>query len=188
MNLNALLTGAEPPPPGVEVCRVRAWPSVVVTLLLIALGAWAYDYAFSGQMRSMRAKTVLGLIGWPFIVAWWAWHSFTAFRLRRRGCFGWALSDTHFGYVGTAGIPMGPWPLAAITSVTLRKPRGAGALIEIDVDGSVQHRVPKGLLNLYQLSGDELGLLVIRPSSSKALFRALAARLRAVNPKAQILD
>jgi hypothetical protein len=186
--LLAMLMGKDPAVPGVEVRRCKVWPSLVVLIVLVAFGAWAYDYFFSGRATRISGKAVLGLLAWPFICVYWGWNVVRGLRFRSKGQFGWVLSDTHFLFVPPGGSTLGQLPLTAIAGLSLRNPPQVGAVLELTISGSVAGQPAQISTVLSSLGGEQLGLLALRPSNSKALFRALRPKLQAANPSASIED
>lgn len=177
-------------PPGVVIRRCRVWVVVLVTLVLLALAAWAYQAVFSGSVTHVRGKTVIGLLVLPFVILWWAWNAVRALRFRRQGTFGWAVSDTHFLYVPPTGPKLGPIALTDITGLSLVKRPGPGLVVELTmaVRGEGAERPAQLHVVLRALGEEEIGLWAMRPSSSKELFSALQPKLAAKNPAAKIED
>ncbi len=188
MDLLAIIADKEPAPAGVAVRRCKVLPSIVITLALLAVCAWSYDYALNGQTRRLTGKGVLGLIAFPFIVVWWGWNSVRAVRFRSRGQFGWAVSDTHFAYVPPGGGGLGQLSLAAISGVSMTKVPDAGKIVELHLSGSMNGEPMTIRVPLVDLGEAKLGLLALRPSNGKVLFEALSKRLAKANPQAKIDD
>jgi len=188
MDLLGMIAGTVPTADGVEVRRCRIWITAVVAVVMLLVGLWLFEYMTSGHMHRVRAKAVIAVVAWPFMVAWWFWNTYRAFRFRKQGQFAWALSDEHFLFVPPGGVGIGQLRLADIASIQLLNVPRVGKLLELKLNITQDGKPATLVMELRAMADEEMGLQAIRPSSSKALFKALAARLRAKNYPAKIHD
>lgn len=186
-----VLSGKAPLPAGCDLRRAHVWPSVLITLVLVAATVWLGDAVF-GTAHPMGSGTggraLLVLIALPIVVLWWASNIVRALGMRRAGHFAWLVTDTEFLYVGPDGQIVGPIPLTDIALLCLGKSSGMSPVPELTLDGASGGPLGSETMALAAFDGSKIGLMAMRPTAGRTLFRIVGKRLQKARPDARIVD